>query len=301
MEFEPRDVCGELDVSILGDETDVDKYDEETQEETTLELHEWKKRNSFINAFDPDRVEPLSNVAPQLMLSSPIELFYLMFPKERMQYYVEMTKRYATQKGRNLEDDGDDIEQFFGILLFSGYHSVPSENMFCSTSEELIIPLVSGTMNRNRFRELKRNFHTMDNTELLPGDKLGKISGVYADLNNRLRQFGIFHEQLSIDEEMVPYYGHHSCKMFIRGKPIRFSYKIWTMASANGYPYALKIYSGRDENRKTEPLGMQVIDLSNTNYILTTFSGRMIFLRSLQGKRFKQREPSGTCEHESYR
>ncbi|KRX30844.1 PiggyBac transposable element-derived protein 3, partial [Trichinella murrelli] len=63
---------------------------------------------------------------------------------------------------------------------------------------------------------------------------------------------------LSIDEGMVPYYGHHTCKMFIRGKPIRFGYKIWTMSSANGYPYALKIYAGRDERKKSEPLGMML-------------------------------------------
>ncbi|XP_003370775.1 hypothetical protein Tsp_09986 [Trichinella spiralis] len=101
-----------------------------------------------------------------------------MFPKQRMQYYVEMTKRYGAQKGRNLEVDGDDIEQFFDILLFNGYHSVPSENMLSSTSEDLIMPLVSGTMSRNRFRELKRNFPTMDNTELLPEDKLNNISAI---------------------------------------------------------------------------------------------------------------------------
>ncbi|KRY47321.1 PiggyBac transposable element-derived protein 2 [Trichinella britovi] len=130
---------------------DVDKYDEETQ--TTPELHEWKKRNSFINAFDPDQFAPLSNAAPQLILSSTIQLFYLMFPKERMQYYAEMTKRYAALKGRNLEVDGDDIEQFFGILLFSGYRFVPSENRFWSTSEDTQVLLVFGTMIRNRFRE----------------------------------------------------------------------------------------------------------------------------------------------------
>ncbi|KAL1243222.1 PiggyBac transposable element-derived protein [Trichinella spiralis] len=45
---------------------------------------------------------------------------------------------------------------------------------------------------------------------------------------------------------------NHSCKMFIRGKPIRFGYKIWTMSSANGYPYALKIYAGRDERKKSK-------------------------------------------------
>ncbi|KRY45105.1 PiggyBac transposable element-derived protein 3 [Trichinella britovi] len=82
----------------------------------------------------------------------------------------------------------------------------------------------------------------------------------FAGQLHKHRQFGIFHEQLSIDEGMLPYYGHHSCKMFIRGKPIRFGYKIWTMSSANGYPYALKIYAGRDERKKNEPLGMKVIE-----------------------------------------
>ncbi|KRX28455.1 hypothetical protein T06_11448, partial [Trichinella sp. T6] len=30
------------------------------------------------------------------------------------------------------------------------------------------------------------------------------------------------------------------------------------MSSANGYPYALKIYAGRDERKKSEPLGMML-------------------------------------------
>ncbi|KRZ72440.1 PiggyBac transposable element-derived protein 3, partial [Trichinella sp. T8] len=87
------------------------------------------------------------------------------------------------------------------------------------------------------------------------------FSGIWEKQKNRHhRQFGIFHEHLSIDEGMLPYYGHHSCKMFIRGKPIRFGSKIWTMSSANGYPYALKIYAERDERKKNEPLGMKVIE-----------------------------------------
>ncbi|KRZ57469.1 hypothetical protein T02_16332 [Trichinella nativa] len=50
--------------------------------------------------------------------------------------------------------------------------------MLSSTSEDLIMPLVSGTMSRNRFRELKRNFPMMENTELLPEDKLNEISAI---------------------------------------------------------------------------------------------------------------------------
>ena len=30
----------------------------------------------------------------------------------------------------------------------------------------------------------------------------------------------------SVDETMIPYYGRHSTKQFIRGKPIRFGYKV---------------------------------------------------------------------------
>ncbi|KRY08577.1 hypothetical protein T12_15267 [Trichinella patagoniensis] len=39
--------------------------------------------------------------------------------------------------------------------------------------------------------------------------------------------------------------------MFIRGKPIRFGYKIWTMSSANGYPAdRAEDLAGRDERKK---------------------------------------------------
>ncbi|KRZ27217.1 hypothetical protein T4C_7053 [Trichinella pseudospiralis] len=40
-------------------------------------------------------------------------------------------------EGGNLVVDRGAIEQFFGILLFSGYHCVPSENTFWSTAEDM--------------------------------------------------------------------------------------------------------------------------------------------------------------------
>jgi hypothetical protein len=30
-------------------------------------------------------------------------------------------------------------------------------------------------------------------------------------------------------EVMIPYFGHHSSKQFIHGKPIRYSYKVWAL------------------------------------------------------------------------
>ncbi|KRX49928.1 hypothetical protein T05_12169 [Trichinella murrelli] len=65
------------------------------------------------------------------MLCSPIELFHLIFPKERMQYYAEMTMRYAAQKGGNLVVDGGDCKSEFNrferiyrqVLLIINYQS----------------------------------------------------------------------------------------------------------------------------------------------------------------------------------
>ena len=57
---------------------------------------------------------------------------------------------------------------------------------------------------------------------------------------------------------MVPYFGHHSCKMFIRGKPIRFGYKNWVLCSDDGYPFKIMLYQGKSEKDKS-PLGPKVV------------------------------------------
>ena len=54
---------------------------------------------------------------------------------------------------------------------------------------------------------------------------------------------------MSIDESMVPYFGKHSTKMYIRGiKAIRFGYKLWSLCGNDGFPYQLNIYTGKDSS-----------------------------------------------------
>ncbi|GFQ80986.1 piggyBac transposable element-derived protein 3 [Trichonephila clavata] len=118
------------------------------------------------------------------------------------------------QKGEDFSVDENDIGQFFGLLLFSGYHQVPEEDLYWSTQEDFSVPIVSTVMPRSRFRKMKKFFHIIDNNKLTSGDKMGKITPFYSELKKNFQQFGIFHSKLSIGESMVPYYGHHSAKMF---------------------------------------------------------------------------------------
>ncbi|CAG4973163.1 unnamed protein product [Parnassius apollo] len=70
----------------------------------------------------------------------------------------------------------------------------------------------------------------IDNT-----DKAFKICPLIEKANESFRKFGIFESNLAIDEMIVKYFGHHGIKHFIKGKPVRFGYKLWALCGVSGY------------------------------------------------------------------
>ncbi|KAB0805150.1 hypothetical protein PPYR_02120, partial [Photinus pyralis] len=163
----------------------------------------------------------------------------------------------------NFRVTDDEIRLFIGLLLFTGYHRLPRERMYWSLDPDLAIPFVSSAISRNRFQEIKRYLHFADNSGIERNDKMYKVRPIMNILNNKFRQWGILHQNLSIDEAMVKYFGHHSAKQFIRGKPVRFGYKEWMLCSSSGYCYAFDVYCGAKCNSKpisrSLPLGSRVV------------------------------------------
>jgi len=72
-------------------------------------------------------------------------------------------------------------------------------------------------MSRKRCFAIKKFIHFADNQNLKEGDKMSRISPLHEMLNNNLIHLGIFHELLSVDESMVPYFGRHSAKSLYVG------------------------------------------------------------------------------------
>lgn len=203
--------------------------------------------------------EPLDAAYPAYALLSPFEVFRL-YMNDDFLYHIETeTLRYAHEIKCDLKfsTSSDEIQQFLGIILYSGYVRLPQERDYWSTAMDFSLPFVASSMTRDRFQLLKMYLHLADNNNLGPS-KCAKIQPVYDLMNRNLRQFGVFAHDLSIDESMVPYYGRHSTKQFLRGKPIRFGYKVWALCSSDGYPFQLDIYTGKDEQRKA-PLGESVV------------------------------------------
>ena len=62
-----------------------------------------------------------------------------------------------------------------------------------------------------------------------------KIRPLITRFQKSSRKFGIFEENLAVDEMIVRYYGHNSLKQFIQAKTIRFGYKLWALYRVPGW------------------------------------------------------------------
>ena len=224
----------------------------------------WRKRVNFDPGM-PSKSNPVLNVAdefPDICSMSPFELWQYIFGSNITHLALYESNLYANRDKNDQQFalDKVDLSRFFGILLLSGYHCLPEDWDYWSNQPDLGVKIVSSALSRNRFQTIKKYIHFADNHALPQGNKVAKIAPLYDELNKGLVKFGVFNELLSVDEAMVPYFGRHSAKMFIRGKPIRFGYKIWSLCGEDGYPYHLKIYTGKEPGQQPDPLGTRVVN-----------------------------------------
>lgn len=74
-----------------------------------------------------------------------------------------------------------------------------------------------------------------DDNNLSLGDKFAKIRPLFTLMNENFIRNAYKFENHSVEEAMVLYFGRHGCKQFIRGKSIRWGYKLWVGCSTNDY------------------------------------------------------------------
>ena len=196
---------------------------------------------------------------------SPLGLFELFFDEDVLNLMCEHSVIYASQKGNHgFMIAPNEMKTFLGIILLSGYCVLPRRRIYWEQADDVGSASVTCAMSRNRFEEILQFLHLSANMHLATNDKLGKVRPLFELLNERFLKFNPVEQRISIDESMVPYYGHHGCKQFIRGKPIRFGYKIWCVNTSNGYLIQSIPYQGAGTTSDIKGLGMGgfvVIDL----------------------------------------
>ncbi|KAL3203160.1 hypothetical protein MRX96_000427 [Rhipicephalus microplus] len=155
-EVVPDDVCGHVEVMQCSDE-DVDSSSASSSPEprrkkpagrqitaregrkastnarktnTSKRSHTpvWGEHATFGKTPPSESPPLLLEAFPDLANMSPFMLFSKFISPEYLGSLAELTARYALQKEEVVDVTGADIGQFFGLLLFCGYHSVSSED-----------------------------------------------------------------------------------------------------------------------------------------------------------------------------
>ena len=111
-------------------------------------------------------------------------------------------------------------------MLHTWYHKVPSRKIIWELMGDCSNNFIADSIRRDVLEAVMTNIHFWDNANA-DNDQFYKVHPIFANLNKSAQWFLPDGESnYSVDETMVPYYGRHSCKHFIRGKPVRFSYKV---------------------------------------------------------------------------
>ena len=189
----------------------------------------WRSKKEFDIQLPDNEPGTLEEQHPELCGLSPYIMFQQFFSEDVCSLIMSESEKYARQKlHHDFYLSPLELNVFFGIILLSGYCSLPQERLYWCNDEDVGNDLVKRKMSRNRFQEIKRYLDLADN------DKLAKVRPYLNQMQRNFAQFGVFSKCLSVDEQMVPYFGHFSTKMYMKNKPVKFGMKIWFLASSQG-------------------------------------------------------------------
>lgn len=226
---------------------------------TKKEQLNWKKGPSPPSLLLPEPRTQLHD-DEQLKLDNsfePIDYFLLFFDDDILNLIVDESNLYAQKKGVSLNLDKDDLLKVLGILLLSGYNHVPSFRMYWSSNIDLKNDLVASSMSRDRFLLIIKHLHFAHESDA--ADKAWKVRPLMNHFNSVFEKYVQMNHFLSVDESMIEYFGPHPGKQFIKGKPIRYGFKVWTLCSSTGPCHRFDLYTGKSERQDGVGLGEGVV------------------------------------------
>lgn len=162
----------------------------------------WVKCDAKYNT-DSSNSE-IANNLDSLQGKSVVEIFEEFLSDKLLALVINQSEMYANQKNHpGFRISKEEIKTFIGILLISGYHELPQEDMYWERARDVGVSGVYEAMPKNRFRDVKKFLHLNDNSKIDKSDKMFKLRLFFDTVGEEFLKFDIFHGELSLDEMMV--------------------------------------------------------------------------------------------------
>ena len=151
-----------------------------------------------------------------------------------------------------------EMKAFFGLNIAMGVVKLPEARMYWQQKWLTNVPSFGQVMSRNRFFQILRYLHVSDDLNVHTAgqpnyDKLHKIRPILLLLFAKFESAYDLHQNISIDECMIPWRGRLSFRQFIANKPTRFGIKVWVLAdSETKYIFRQQIYIGKNPGERPE-------------------------------------------------
>lgn len=169
---------------------------------------------------------------PGKHIDHPVDAFALFFTDEIVNNNIV---KYTNLQGTNTVGtkwkmtDTLEIRAFIGLLIDAGlrrqggtFHEEFWDPLFGS-------PIYRACMSKNRFVAILRHLRFDDKTtrsSRRAQDKLAPIRDIWNDINKNLRKHYLPGNNLTIDEQLVPFRGRVSFRQYIPSKPDKYGMKM---------------------------------------------------------------------------
>lgn len=194
----------------------------------------------------------------------------MFFSADLIQLMVTESNRYAEEvMGKEkfalwTKITADELRAFLGFSILMGINQLPEIKDYWKVSEYFHYSPIADRIPRDRFLEISRYLHLVDNTTLQPRgspghDRLGKVRPIIDHLSEKFAKLYNPHREVAVDEAMIKFQGRSSIKQYMPMKPIKRGIKVWVLAdSCTGYFSKFEIYSGKGSSPEKN-LGSRVV------------------------------------------
>ena len=224
--------------------------------------------HSFTAEIGPTTAIPDNPLAAFLLTFTPSLIASIVRESNRYAQDVMTEERFATWEPIT----ENELRAYLGFSILMAIAHVPALDDYWKRDPVLRYSPVADRITRDRFRDISRYLHFVDNSTIIPHgspghDRLGKVRPIIAELCQKFSSLYNPPRELSVDETMIKFQGRSSLKQYMPMKPIKRGIKVWVLADGvSGYFSRLEVYSGKQTNRAETGLGSRVVKSLTTDF-----------------------------------
>jgi len=148
------------------------------------------------------------------------------------------------------------LRSYIGLIILAGVYKSNHEAITNLWDEFSGRPIFRATMSLRRFQDITRVMR-FDDRSTRPArrerDKLAPIRNLWDKWETNLRRLFHPYENVTVDEQLIPFRGRCPFRQYIPSKPAKYGIKIWAACcTKTKYAWRLQVYIGKGRNCQPE-------------------------------------------------